>query len=100
MNRVQFDANKTLLVLRNNPSIYISWGVEKVVNVDGRGLRIKVNGHHHCGWVLITLGGDDWYRDHILSDGGEVLDSFEGVCFDELIQIIDDRIEWVKEYEF
>lgn len=97
MNQVQFNANETLLVLRSNPSIFMSWGVEKLVNVDGRGLMMKVNGHHHCGWVLITLGGDDWHRVHILTDGGEVLDSYSEVCFAELLQIIDDRIE---EYEF
>jgi hypothetical protein len=51
MNQVQFNANETLLVLRSNPSIFMSWGVEKLVNVDGRGLMMKVNGHHHCGWV-------------------------------------------------
>ena len=96
----EFNPNETLSILKSNPSIFMSWGVEKLVNVNGRGLMIKVNGHHHCGWVLITLGWDDWYRVHILSDGGEVLDSFEGVCFDELVQIIDDRIEWVEEYEF
>ncbi len=55
---------------------------------------------HHKGWVLITLGSDDWYRVHILTKFGEVLDSFTEVCFDELVQTIDDRIEWVDEYEF
>jgi hypothetical protein len=70
------------------------------VNVDGRGLMIKVNGHHHCGWVLITLDGDDWYRVQIFSKFGEVLDTYSEVEFDELVQIIDDRIEWVEEYEF
>lgn len=100
MNRMQLNANETLLVLRGNPSIFMSWEVKKLVNVDERGLMMKVNGHHHCGWVLITLDGYDWYRVHILSDGGEVLDSYSEVCFDELLQIIDDRIEWVDEYEF
>jgi hypothetical protein len=92
MNQVQFNANETLLVLRSNPSIFMSLGVEKLVNVDGRGLMMKVNGHHHKGRVLITLGWDDWYRVHILSQFGEVLDSYDGV--------IDDRIERIEEYEW
>lgn len=45
----EFNPNETLSVLRSNPSIFMSWGVEKLVNVDGRGLMIKVNGHHHKG---------------------------------------------------
>ena len=78
----------------------MSWGVENLFDVDGKGLMMKVNGYHHKGWVLITLGLDDYYRVHILTKIGEVLDSFEGICFDELLQTIDDRIEWVDEYEF
>ena len=96
----EFNLDETLSILRTTPSIYWSWRVEKLINVDGRGLLMKVNGHHHNGWVLITLGWDDYYRVHIISDDGVVLDSFEGVCFDELVTIIDDRIEWVDEYEF
>ena len=96
----EFDTDETLLILKSNPSIFLSWGVERILNVEGRGLMLKVNGHFHDGWVLITLGWDDYYRVHILTKFGEVLDSFEGVCFDELVRTIDDRIEWVDEYEF
>jgi hypothetical protein len=96
----EFDSNETLSILKSNPSIFLSWGVERILNVEGRGLMLKVNGHFHDGWVLITLGWDDYYRVHFLTKIGEVLDSFEGVCFDELLQIIDVRIEWVDDYEF
>ena len=96
----EFNTDETYSILRSNPSIYLSWGVERCFNVEERGLMMKVNGHHHKGWVLITLGSDDWYRVHILTKYGEVLDSFTEVCFDELVQTIDDRIEWVDEYEF
>jgi len=96
----EFNTDETLSILRNNISIFWSWGVERYFNVEDRGLMMKVNGHHHKGWVLITLGSDDWYRVHILTKYGEILDLYDGVCFDELIHIIDDRIEWVDEYEF
>jgi hypothetical protein len=96
----KFNVIETYTILRSNPSIYWSWGVEKLVNMKGRGLMMKVNSHHHNGWVLITLGWDDYYRVHILTEFGEVLDSYEGICFDELVRTIDDRIEWVDEYEF
>jgi hypothetical protein len=96
----EFNTNETHSILRRNISIYWSWGVETIFDVNGKGLMMKVNGHHHKGWVLITLGWDDYYRVHILTKFGEVLDSYEGVCFDELVRIIDDRIERVEEYEF
>ena len=96
----EFNTDETYSILRSNLSIYWSWGVERIFNVEDRGLMMKVNGHHHKGWVLITLGWNDYYRVHILTKGGEVLDSFSEVCFDELVQIIDDRIERVEEYQF
>jgi len=96
----EFNTDETLSILRSNPSIYLSWGVERYFNVEDRGLMMKVNGNHHKGWVLITLGSDDWYRVHILTKFGKVLESLNGVCFDELVQIIDDRIERVEEYKF
>ncbi|NVJ46389.1 MAG: hypothetical protein HWE07_04650 [Cytophagia bacterium] len=96
----EFNTNETLTILRSNPSIFMSWGVETLFDVNGKGLMMKVNGHHHKEWVLITLGWDDYYRVHIITKFGEVLDSYEGVCFDELVRTIDDSIEWVDEYEF
>ena len=95
-----FNTDETLSILRSNLPVYWSWGVERVFSVEDKGLVMKVNGHHHKGWVLITLGGDDYYRVHILTKDGEILDSFSEVCFDELVQIIDDRIERIEEYEF
>jgi len=94
-----FNTDETLLILKSNPSIFLSWGVERIFSVDGKGLMLKVNGHHHKGWVLITLGWDDWYRVHILTKFGEILDSYGGVGFYELLQIIDDRIERIEEYK-
>jgi hypothetical protein len=96
----EFNTDETLSVLRSNLQTFWSWGVEKIFNVEGRGLMMKVNGHHHKGWVLITLGWDDWYRVHILTQFGEVLDSYNGVGFDELIGVIDDRIERIEEYKW
>jgi hypothetical protein len=96
----EFNTDETLSILRSNISIFWSWGVERYFNVEDRGLMMKVNGNHHKGWVLITLGWNDYYRVHILTKYGEVLDSFTEVCFDELIQTIDDRIERIEEYEF
>jgi hypothetical protein len=46
------------------------------------------------------VDGYDWYRVHILTQFGEVLDSYNGVGFDELIGVIDDRIERIEEYKW
>jgi hypothetical protein len=94
----EFDPNETLQVLRHNPTIYWSWGVSKLVNVDNKGLLMKVNGHHHKGYVFVTLGYEDLYKVHILSTHGNLKQSFDGIWFDMLTEVIDNRIERIKDY--
>ena len=96
----EFNLNETLLVLRSNQSIYWSWGVSKLVNLQNKGLIMKVNGHHHKGWVLITLGWEDLYKVYIVSNTGNTLDQYEGIFFDQLVEVIDDRIERIPNYKF
>jgi hypothetical protein len=94
----EFDPNETLRVLRHNQTIYWSWGVTKLVNVDNKGLLMKVNGHHHKGYVFVTLAYDDTYSVHIISTHGNVKQTFHMVYFDTLTEIIDNRIERIKDY--
>jgi len=94
-----FDQMLTMEVLQSNRSIFWSWGVSKRVKMTG-GLMIKVSGHHHKGWVLITLGWDDLYRVHIIGNRGKVLDTYEGIFFDYLVEVIDSRIEKISDYKF
>ena len=94
----EFDANETMKVLTHNLMTYLSWGVSKKFNINNKGLMLKVSGHHHKGWVLITLGWDDTYCVYIVSNKGEIKDEYKNVFFDELTELIDDRIERIEEY--
>lgn len=96
----EFNLNETLLVLRSIPIIFITWGVTKLVNLQNKGLIMKVNGNHHKGWVLITLGWEDLYKVYIISNTGEILDTYEGIFFDQLVEVIDVRIEKKPEYKY
>jgi hypothetical protein len=96
----EFSLGETMGVLTHNSSIYWSWGVSKKINFADKGLLMKVSGHHHKGWVLVTLGWEDLYKVHIISNKGEIKNTYEGIFFDCLTEIIDNRIERVKEYEF
>jgi hypothetical protein len=95
-----FSQIETMRVLLGNQTIYWSWGVSKKVTLGKVGLMLKVNGHHHKGWVLITLGWEDLYRVHIISNSGKILNEYEGIFFDDLVEIIDNRIEKIKDYKF
>lgn len=95
----EFYPKETLSVLTHNKPIYWSWGVSKLMNVNNKGLLMKVKGHHHKGYVFITLGWEDLYKVHFISTHGNIKDSKEGIFFDMLVEVIDDRIERIKEYQ-
>ena len=95
----EFSVGETMSVLTHNRNIFFSWGVTKVHNFNDKGLLMKVSGHHHKGWVLVTLGWNDTYTVHIISNKGVIKDKYEEVYFDVLTEIIDNRIERIKEYQ-
>jgi hypothetical protein len=96
----EFNLNETMAVLRYNPSIFWSWGANQFTNVENRALLFRVSGHHHKGWVLITLAYDDTYSVYIVTNRAQVLNEYKMVYFDDLTELIDNRIEKIKDYQF
>ena len=94
----EFNTSETLQVLTHNKTIYWSWGVSGLFNCADKGLLMKVNGHHHKQYVLITLDWDDTYKIDYLNRNMKVIDTHEGIYFDQLVEVIDNRIERIGEY--
>ena len=94
----EFDMNETLTILTHDTMKYWSWGVSKKINYLNKGLLMKVSGNHHKGFVFITLGWEDLYKVYIISNKGEIEDKYDGIFFDQLTELIDDRIERIKQY--
>ena len=97
--KMEFDVRETLSVLKHNLNIFWSWGVSRLTNVHNKGLMFKVNGHHHKGYVLITLDWSDTYNVHLISTHGNIIKSFDMVYFDMLVEIIDSNVERIPEYK-
>jgi len=82
----------------------ISWGIGRfaaTVYKDMPALKFKVNGQLHKGAVIIALNGADYYEVYLQNGNGTTLINDE-ICFDELGDLIDERIERVTdkaEYE-
>jgi hypothetical protein len=95
-----FIPQETLMVLRHNQNVFFTWGVSKMVNLQNKGLIFKVSGNHHKGWVLVTLGWEDLYKVHIIGNNGKVLDKYEGIYFDDLVEVIDNRVEKLPNYKY
>ena len=94
----EFNPQETLNVLTHNKLVYWSWGVSKRFNMFNKGLSLKVSGRHHKGWVVITLSYLDTYSVYMVSNKGEVKNECHEVYFDQLTEIIDNRIEKIPEY--
>ena len=97
--KMEFNVTETLQVLMTNKPMYWSWGVTDLTSLESKGLVFKVRGHHHKGWVLITLDWTDTYNVDIINNKGEVIQHFDMVYFDMLSEIIDNRIERIPEYQ-
>lgn len=96
----EFNPSETMQVLTHNKGIFWSWGVSKRINLNNKGLLIDVKGNHHKGSVLITLGWDDTYNVYIINNRGKILNEYKGIYFDVLTEVIDNRIERIKEYSY
>ena len=92
-------ANYILSILKTNLSIVFSWGFNNPVALDN-GLRFSVNGFKHKGNVAVKYNeGLDLFDVEILTVKNEVIETIEGVYFDQLIEVIDNRVELVENYE-
>ncbi|MFV0419875.1 MAG: hypothetical protein ACK5KT_14240 [Dysgonomonas sp.] len=92
-------ANYILSVLKSNLNIFWSWGAHKFVAIEN-GLRFNVDGFIHKGIVEIIYNeGSDLFDVKLLSNQLEEVKSIEGVYFDELVDVIDNSVEYCKNYE-
>ena len=103
----EFSAGTTLQQIRagvDNMGVMLSWGIETVFSHPQgeqlcKGMGFHVNGHHHKGWVVITLNFMDTYDVHYVSESGdEIVETQTDLYFDQIGEVIDRRIEWIEDY--
>lgn len=96
----EFNPQETMQWLTANRIVYFSWGTERVINLFNKGLLLKVNGHHHKGWVLITLAWNDTYTVRFFNQQyNQVKDTLTEVYCDLLQDTIDEVIERIDDYK-
>lgn len=97
----QFNPKETMKVLTHNPMVFFSWGVSGKVKTFGtneygevEGMLLKVNGRKWKKYVLIMLNFYDWYEVHLVNEKYELVEEVgTDICFEDLVEIIDNRIE-------
>lgn len=75
-----------------------SWGAHDFKSFDEKCLRFSVNGHHHKGYVYIFLHASDVFEIYLTDTNDTITDEADGVYIDELIRVLDKKIEWIDEY--
>jgi len=99
-----FDPKYVLSVLYGtNYYGVLSWGVsKKIAHADEEGehnaLLLKVSGHHHKGWIVITLNFLDYFDVRLVSNKGEVKDTITDIFVGDLFNVIDEKVEKIPEY--
>lgn len=94
------DVNGTIKLLRRNINVYFSWGVQALTNYNNRILRFKVNARRHTGHIYITVNASDLYNVCLTTTRGTIVKEMNDIYFEDLVQIIDTEIEYVKNYSF
>lgn len=92
-------ANYIISIFKTNMPVIMSWGYNSPVALEN-GLRFSVNGFKHKGNVAVIYDeGLDLFNIEILTFENEVIDTINGVYFDQLIEVIDNRVELVENYD-
>lgn len=92
-------ANYILSILKTDLNIVWSWGFNSPKPLDN-GLTFKVQGFLHKGWVKIEYNeGSDLFDIKLLSYQLKEVKSIEGIYVDQLVEVIDDMVEFFENYE-
>lgn len=88
-------------ILKSNPPVLMSWGVEiETVKVITCGIEFKVNGFKHTGKVQIVLNeGADLFEVCLIGEDGGIRDKREDIYLDMLVSVVDGLVEKTDDYE-
>jgi hypothetical protein len=95
----EFNVDETVQLLKLNQTVFWSWGVERLLNYQNKGLLLLVNGHHHKGWLLIVLAWNDTYSYYLLGANKTIIKEQHEVYFDMLQGLIDKDVEYIEDYK-
>lgn len=75
-----------------------SWGIRNFANYQHKVLRFRVSGHHHKGYVYISLNFMDTFDVYFTNLQNEIKQERKEVYIDELINTIDRVVEYIPDY--
>ena len=92
-------AEYILSIFKSKLSVIFSWGFNSPAALEN-GLKFDVNGFKHKGAVVVNYNeGADLFDIDFLTSENEVIESFSGIYIDQLIEVIDNHVEYVDNYD-
>ncbi len=82
-----------LHVLRSDIRKYWSWGTHALINLNGKGLRMRVSGMRHKGWVYIVVNGSDLFDIYLTNMKNDIKEKVADVHVEDLAEVADHYIE-------
>lgn len=102
--------NETYRLLTMYGAKYMSWGPEKFVCINRKGVELQkipkfctalkfwVNGYIHTGWVYMTVNGSDYYDAYLVNEDGTLKEKLEDMFLENVFDIMDAKIEKQRDY--
>ena len=92
-------ANYILRILKSRIFIILSWGFNSPIRLEN-GLKFKVQGYIHSGWVEVLYNeGNDLFDVSLLNPDGTVKKRETDVYLDNLVNVIDGMVERIENYK-
>lgn len=85
-------------ILKTQLTIIWSWGFHCPIAMEN-GLRFKVQGFKFCGVVEVLFNEGEDLFDVSFIKRNKVVESINGVYFDQLVEVIDDYVENTTNYK-
>ena len=84
-------------VLRRNQKVW-SWGAHAWTKMNDYCLRFMVQGHHHHGHVYLAVNGGDLFDVYLTSNRGKIKEIITDIFIEDLVDVIDEKVERIDSY--
>lgn len=78
----------------------MSWGARGWTKMNDKLLRFRVSANRHKGYIFIAVNGSDLFDIWLTNLKGDIKCNFTDIYLEDVIDIIDEKIEKLKIYNF
>lgn len=78
----------------------MTWGACAWTNMNDKILRFQTHAHRHEGFVFVAVNGADLFDIYLTDKNGLLKKSFKDIYLEDFINVIDEEIELIPEYNY